>query len=376
MTRLFISLVLLAVTTAAGATPSIPAPPQVQARAYVLMDQDSGRVLAAAQPDARLEPASLTKIMTSYVVAHELKAGRIHLTDKVRISEKAWRMEGSRMFVEVNKEVTIEELLKGVIVQSGNDASVALAEHIAGGEDAFAQLMNTHAKRFGMKNSHFMNATGMPDPQHYTTARDLAILTRALIRDFPEHYAWHSLKEFSYNGITQANRNRLLWRDSSVDGVKTGHTETAGYCMVSSAKRDRMRLIAAILGSPNDKIRTDESQKLLTYGFRFFETHRLYQAKQPLTSVRVWKGSAEQARLGLAEDLYVTIPRGQYASLKAGMNIDNHVMAPLPKGQQVGKVKVNLGEQAVAERQLVALDDIGEGGLWRTMVDEVLLMLE
>ncbi len=354
----------------------IPAPPEVAASGYFLVDHHSGRVLAEANADSRLEPASLTKIMSVYVVFRELRDGNIKLTDPVLISEKAWRTGGSRMFVEVGKQVSVEDLLKGMIVQSGNDASVALAEHIAGSEETFANLMNTHAKRLGMTGSHFLNATGLPDENHYTTARDMAIVTSATIREFPEWYQWYAIKEYLYNGIKQHNRNKLLWRDASVDGVKTGHTESAGYCLVASAQRDDMRLISVMLGTKSVEVRAAETQSLLNYGFRFYETHRLYEKHQALARIRAWKGDPAEIPAGPADDIYVTIPRQQYKNLDARMELDPQVMAPVAEGQKLGRVVVTLGDDNVSEVPLVALEESAEGGIWRRVKDSVLLWFE
>lgn len=360
---------------ATAATPP-PTPPHIDGRAYILQDYDSGRILGEANSTNRVEPASLTKMMTTYVIEHELRQGHIQLTDMVRISERAWRQPGSRMFIEVNKQVAVEDLLKGVIVQSGNDASVALAEHTAGSEDAFAQLMNTYAKKLGMKGTHFVNATGLPHDNHYTTAQDMALLGRALIRDFPDHYPWYAIKEYTFNGIKQYNRNSLLWADKFVDGIKTGHTESAGFSLVASAKRDNMRLISVVVGTKSDNARAVENQKLLTYGFRFFETHKLYAANQALTKARIWKGTAETLPLGIAKDIYITIPRGSYKELAANMSIDSKITAPATKGAAYGTVSIKLGGQAIAERELVALDEVPEGGVWRNFVDEIKLVFE
>lgn len=363
-------------TISSQAAMLVPATPKIKAKGYLLIDFNSGRVLAEKKSDQRMEPASLTKMLTSYVVANELANGNIHLDDEVRISEKAWRMQGSRMFIEVGKKVTVSDLLKGMIIQSGNDATVALAEHVAGSEDAFVSLMNQHAAELGMLNSHFVNSTGLPHKDHYTTPRDLAKLAVALIRDFPEHYDWYSAKEFTFNKIKQYNRNRLLWRNKFVDGIKTGHTESAGYCLVASALRDDMRLISVVLGTHSDNARSRESQKLLTYGFRFFETHRLYKANEALTSARVWKGAQEELPLGLANDLYLTIPKGQYKKLVANMNLDARITAPIKEGQSFGSVNVNLGDELYAKRKLIALSSIESGGLFSNLVDEVKLLFE
>jgi D-alanyl-D-alanine carboxypeptidase (penicillin-binding protein 5/6) len=280
------------------------------------------------------------------------------------------------MFVEVNTQVSVADLLQGLIVQSGNDATVALAEQIAGSEDSFAALMNQHAKRLGMTQTHFVNSTGLPDPEHYTTARDIVRITRAIISEFPEYYHWYSEKKFTYNEITQYNRNKLLWRDESVDGLKTGHTESAGYCLVTSAKRDDMRLISVVLGTKSEEARADASQALLNYGFRFFETHKLYDSGTKLTSSRVWKGAVENVDLGLADTLYVTIPRGEYKNLDASMQLREQVVAPIADGQALGDVVVRLGDQTVADKSLIALQPVAEGSFWQRIVDEALLYFE
>jgi serine-type D-Ala-D-Ala carboxypeptidase (penicillin-binding protein 5/6) len=353
-----------------------PAPPDIKASGFLLMDMHSHRVLAEKNADARMEPASLTKIVTAHVVFDELRKGNLKMTDKVFVSEKAWKTEGSRMFIKVNSKVTVEDLLKGLIIQSGNDAAVALAEHIAGSEDAFANLMNEHAAQLGMTGSHFVNATGLPDKDHYTTPRDIEKVTEATIKQFPELYKLYADKEFTYNNIHQLNRNSLLWRDPSVDGVKTGHTKTAGFCLVSSAKRDGMRLIAVVMGTESMKARINESQALLNYGFRFYETHRLYSANTALVKARVWKGETEHAALGLTHDLYVTIPRRQYDKLKARTEIDPDIQAPVSKGQTLGKVIVELNGEQVAQAPLQALADVPKGGLWRQMVDSAKRLIE
>lgn len=374
---LFFSLLTLLIAPfgTALAAPT-PAPPTVDATGYLLVDMDSDTVLAAKNAEQRLEPASLTKIMTAYVVARELHNGSIKLTDQVLISEKAWKTPGSRMFVEVNTRVTVEDLLKGMIIQSGNDASVALAEHVAGSEEAFANLMNDQAHRLGMLGTHFVNATGLPDPDHYTTPRDIVLVSEAMIREFPELYELYSVKEFTYNDIRQHNRNNLLWRDASVDGVKTGHTEAAGFCLVASAKREGMRLVSVVMGTKSEKARASESQSLLNYGFRFYETHRLYGANDRLTRTRIWKGEQEEVGLGLANDLYVTIPRRQYDKLNARTDINAGIEAPVSKGQKLGEVIIELDGETITRQPLVALEEVPEGGIWRTVVDSVLMMLE
>lgn len=352
----------------------IPAPPELGAKAYVLVDYNSGRVLAEKNADQRLEPASLTKIMTAYVVFRELAKGNLKLTDMVTISQKAWRTEGSRMFAQVGAQIPVEDLLKGMIVQSGNDASVALAEHVAGDESVFAQMMNQNAERLGMKNTHFKNSMGLPDPEHYTTARDLSILTRAMIEEFPEYYKWHAIKEFMFNNIKQTNRNRLLWRDPTVDGVKTGHTEGAGFCLVTSAVREGMRMIAVVLGTKSDSERANANQALLNYGFRFFETRPLYKANEKLSEARVWKGDITELPLGLNKDFYVTFPRGQYQNLKASMEINNMIAAPVQQGDKLGVVKVAFNDQIVGQTDLVALKPVQEGGIFRRAIDSLQLL--
>jgi D-alanyl-D-alanine carboxypeptidase (penicillin-binding protein 5/6) len=371
-----ISIVAIVVPSLSVAAIPVPAAPKLAARAYLLVDVHSGKVLAENNADERMEPASLTKLMTAYIVFDELKNGTIHLDDKVLISEKAWRTGGSKMFIEVNKHVSVEKLLKGMIVQSGNDASVALAEHIAGTEDAFATLMNSYAEHLGMTNTHFANATGMPNRDHYTTASDLAKLAVAIIRESPDHYAWYSIKKYTYNGITQYNRNKLLWRDKYVDGLKTGHTESAGYCLIASAKRDDMRLVSVVLGTRSEDARAQESEKLLNYGFHFYETRPLYTANTPLTKTRVWEGNVENLDLGLAKDLYITIPRGRYDSLKTTMNINKNIVAPVDKGQTLGSVDITLEGEQIATRPLIGLHEITAGDFFQRMSDKVMLMFE
>lgn len=354
----------------------IPAPPEVGAKAYIVEDFNSGRVLAESNADQRLEPASLTKIMTAYVVFRELAAGHLKLDDMVMVSEKAWRTEGSRMFAQVGAQIPVEMLLKGMIVQSGNDASVALAEHIAGDEAVFAQMMNQNAERLGMKNTHYKNSMGLPDPEHYTTARDLVTLTRAMIDEFPEFYKWHAIKEFEFNGIKQHNRNRLLWRDPTVDGVKTGHTEGAGFCLVASSIRDGMRLISVVLGTKSDNDRANANQALLNYGYRFFETRPIYKANEKLSETRVWKGEDTQLALGLNRDFYVTFPRGQYQNLKAGIEINTMVTAPVKLGDKLGTVKVTFNDEMVGQQDLVAMKAVNEGGFFRRTIDQAQLFFK
>ncbi|WP_455230176.1 D-alanyl-D-alanine carboxypeptidase family protein [Geopseudomonas aromaticivorans] len=371
--RLFLLVLFAATPVAWAAEQVVPAAPQLAAKAYVLMDADSGRVLVEQISDERLPPASLTKLMTAYIATLEIRKGQISEKDQVTISENAWRTGGSRMFVQVGTQVTLGDLLHGIIIQSGNDASVAVAEHIAGSEDAFADLMNTTAQRLGMTNSHFMNATGLPHPEHYSSARDMAVLARAIINEDAEHYAIYSQKEFLWNNIKQPNRNLLLWRDKTVDGLKTGHTEEAGYCLVASAVREGQRLIAVVFGTSSEQARAAETQKLLTYGFRFFETRKFYQKGAELAQAPVWKGAERQLKAGLAEDLTLTLPRGQLDKLQASMSLQPMIVAPVAAGQEVGKVEVRLGEQVLHSAPLVALEAVEEGGIFRRVWDSIRL---
>ncbi len=374
---LLFACLLLLINFPLHAAPSIvPAAPTINAKAWLLIDYNSGQVLAEHNSQQRVEPASLTKMMTAYIVLYEIRNGSFQTNDLVRISEKAWRMKGSRMFIEVNSQVSVEELLKGLIIQSGNDATVALAEHVAGTEGAFVELMNQHARTMGMTGSHFTNSTGWPDPEHYTTPHDLAILSRALIRDFPEHYSWYKIKEYTYNNIRQFNRNRLLWLDERVDGIKTGHTESAGYCLVASAEENDMRLISIVLGTGSENARAAVSRKLLNYGFRFYETFLLHHAKEPLQNVRIWKGEQETLPLGLQNDLYITIPRGQRNKVKANMTLETGLIAPAIKGRAYGQVNIMLNDEQLSQQPLVALEEVPEGGLWRQLVDSVMLMFQ
>jgi len=348
-----------------------PSAPNLDASAYILMDGTSGKILAEKNSDNRLPPASLTKLMSLYIISTAIKTGQVHMTDKVRISTKAWKTEGSRMFVKANDEVPLKDLLQGIIVASGNDATVALAEYVAGSEETFTAMMNEQAKLLGMNNSHFMDSTGLPNKDHYSTAHDLAILTQAYIKAFPEDYSYYSEKWFTYNGIRQPNRNRLLWRYQYADGLKTGHTDEAGFCLVGSAKKDGMRLISVVMGEPNDSTRTEDSIRLMTYGFRFFETHKLYSATTPLTQVRVWKGEKGEIPLGVLEDMYVTVPTGQYKRLQAVLNMDNSLKAPVVKGQVCGTINIVLNNQVIASKPLIALDGSPQGSLLRRAADSV-----
>ena len=366
---LFSSLIYAGVT-------AIPAPPGIKANAYLLQDFDSGKILASKNIDQKMSPASLTKMMTVHVVSNELGSGRITLDDEVLVSKKAWKMPGSRMFIEVNKKVSVGDLLKGVIIQSGNDASVALAEYVSGSEEVFVEFMNQYASKLGMSNSHFMNSTGLPDEQHYTTVKDMAILADALIRDVPEIYALHSVKEFTFNKITQQNRNKLLWRDPDVDGIKTGHTEAAGFCLVASAKKENMRLISVVMGSESEGAREKATQSLLGYGFRFYETYKLYGANENITSVKVWKGDTEALVLGLDTDLYVTFLRGQKNQLRTEFNLSEKYIAPVNRGNVLGNLKITLADEDIADAKLIALQSVYEGSVIVRLKDNFLLLFE
>jgi len=346
----------------------------ISAKSYMLSDYQSGQVLASHNAHERVEPASLTKLMTAYIAFSALKQNRIKLDQIVPVSNRAWRMIGSRMFIEPNKEVTVDQLIRGMIVQSGNDACIALAEVIAGSEEIFVQMMNQEAQRLGMKNTHFMNTTGLPDPNHYTSAHDLTLLAAAIIRDFPEFYPLYSLKEYTYNDITQPNRNRLLWLDPHVDGMKTGWTKTAGYCLITSAKRDKRRLISVLMGTKSASERSKESQRLLNYGFQFYDTVHLYKKGEILTSIEVWKGAQDDFKAGFKSDVFFTIPKGQADNLKATMEYKQPLIAPVSSGQEVGSVKFTLNGQLVETYPLVALEDVGEGNFIGRAWDSLMLL--
>jgi D-alanyl-D-alanine carboxypeptidase (penicillin-binding protein 5/6) len=366
--------------TSAPVLASIPQPqltptaPALTANGYILMDAASGQMIAAKNPDQRMAPASLTKMMTSYIISTALRQGRIHLDDPVPISKEAWQTGGSKMFVKVGAQVPVRDLMQGIIVDSGNDACVAMAEFVAGSQDSFVNLMNQQAAALGMAGTHFADVNGLPNPDHYTTPRDMATLARHLIYDFPEDYKWYSQKWFNYNGIKQPNRNRLLWRDASVDGIKTGHTDEAGFCLVASANRNGTRLISVVMGAPTDAARADDNESLLTYGFRFFETHKLYAADTALNNIRVYQGANSQMPVGLTNDLFVVIPVGQYQNLKANLVLNAPVKAPIKKGQQLGKVEVTLSDKTINTVPLVALQDDPLGSLWQRMSDRVGLL--
>ncbi len=355
----------------------IAPPPNLAVKAYLLKDFNSNYVIASQNSSMRIEPASLTKIMTAYLAFKALKNGHLSLTQTLPVSELAWKVEGSKMFIEPNKPVTVDELLHGTIIQSGNDSSIALAEGIAGTEPQFADMMNKEAARLGMKNTHYMNATGLPDAQHFTTADDLATLATALIRDFPDQYQrLYSVKEYTYNKITQPNRNRLLWADPNVDGMKTGHTETAGYCLIASAKRDGTRRISVVLGAPTDSARASESQKLLNYGFQYFDSKLVYKQGQSINQLKVWKGTENQLASTVANDLFVTVPKGDYANVKAVMSSTQPLIAPIKKGQVIGNVKFTLNGKTIEERSLVAAKSIDGAGILGRAWDSIKLLMQ
>jgi serine-type D-Ala-D-Ala carboxypeptidase (penicillin-binding protein 5/6) len=351
---------------------AIPSPPQVIARSYILVDYQTGKVLAAANATERMEPASLTKLMTAYIVFHELSVGKLKLTDMVTVSEHAWRSEGSRTFIELGKPVSVEDLILGMIVQSGNDATIALAERVAGTEDTFAQLMNSTAKSLNMVGSHFGNSSGLPSPEDYTTARDMSLLATAMIRDFPQYYKYYSVREFVHNGIKQQNRNGLLEKDPSVDGLKTGHTDSAGFCLVTSAHRENMRLISVVLGSTSMKAREDASAALLSYGFTFYDTKLIVKAGTALASTHVWKAAQPTAELGIKDDLYMTLGRGQ-ADVKTAVDVKPKLIAPLALDADVGVVRVLNGTQVLQTIPLRPLKPVQAGGWWRRLIDTIRL---
>ncbi|MGV8843892.1 MAG: D-alanyl-D-alanine carboxypeptidase family protein [Pseudomonas sp.] len=371
--RLFLLALLSATPAAWAAEQIVPAPPQLAATSYVLMDAASGNILVENNGDEHLPPASLTKLMTAYLATLEIRRGQIAEDDMVTISEKAWRTGGSRMFIQVGTQVSVSDLLHGIIIQSGNDASVAIAEHIAGSEGAFADMMNITAKRLGMQDSQFRNATGLPDPELYSSAADMARLARAIIYEDPEHYAIYSQKEFFWNNIKQPNRNLLLWRDKTVDGLKTGHTEAAGYCLVSSAVRDGMRLISVVFGTNSEQARAAETQKLLTYGFRFFETRTFYQKGTELIQAKVWKGVNAQVKAGLAQDLTISTHKGQLKNLEASMTVNPQLVAPIEQGAVIGKVEVKLGDKVIERADLIALEAVEQGGFFSRVWDSIRL---
>lgn len=370
---LFFTLFILPMTAWSAAAP----PPKLAVNAYILRDMNSGAIIASENKDKKLEPASLTKMMTAYLTFNALKQAQIKLDQKVPVSTKAWKAEGSRMFIEPNMPVTVDELLHGLIIQSGNDAAIALAETVAGSEEQFATMMNEQAQKLGMSATHYMNATGLPDEQHYTTANDLILMAEALIRDFPEQYQrLYSQKEYTYNKIKQNNRNRLLWLDPNVDGVKTGHTKAAGYCLVSSAKRGNTRLIAVILGAKNEAMRASESQRLLNYGFQFFESTLVYKQGQAVSNIPVYKGYAKTVTATVADDLFLSLPKGEYNKVKATMTSKQPLIAPVIENQEVGKITFTLEGEVIHEETLVASSKVGPAGLIGRMIDSIKLLVK
>jgi len=377
LVRLLTALLLsISVPAAIAANAPIPPPPRLDAKSWILMDEQSGRVITSHNADSRVEPASLTKLMTAYAVFHALQDGKLRLDSEVPISERAWRMEGSRTFLQVGSRVPVDVLLQGMIVQSGNDASVALAEAVAGSEDSFAALMNQYAAQLGMSNSHFENAAGMPGANHLVTARDMAKLARAIIDEFPGYYHWYSQREFTWNNITQANRNGLLGRDPSVDGMKTGHTEAAGYCLVSSAHRDGMRMIAVVMGTSGFKAREDASLALLNYGFSFFETKRIYPRGAELARPRIYGADGGEAAIGLRHEFYATVPRGRAGEIQVSLALQPALQAPLSATTPVGKVRATLDGELVAIGDLYPLADVAEGGFFRRGWDAAMALFD
>lgn len=370
---LVFALMLALVGKAVAQSVLIPSPPQIAGSSYVLMDPKSGRIIMEENSHERLPPASLTKMMTAYIVERELDEGRISMSDMVPISVNAWKTEGSRTFVREGTEVSVEDLLRGVIIQSGNDASVALAEFVAGSEGAFVDIMNQQAQILGMKDTHFENATGLPSPDHFSTAYDLALLARAIINDYPENYSLYAEKHFTYNNIRQPNRNSLLWRDDSVDGLKTGHTEEAGYCLVASAKRQDTRFIAVVMGTSSPEARSQEVQKMLNYGFRYYESEHLFRAGQELMTARVWGGQSEQISVGMTDDVFVTIPRGSRNSLESTVELDSVIKAPIKVGDELGQVKVSYNGEVLVDQPVLALTDVPEGGFFKRLWDAIKL---
>ena len=351
----------------------VPTPPELNLSSYILMDATTGKILAESNSNSQIEPASMTKVMTGYIVADQIEQGMISNDDNVLISRKAWKMEGSRMFIEVGKRVSVKDLLKGLVIQSGNDAAVALAEYVAGSEQIFVDVMNEYASVLGLRNTLFQNSTGLPDADHFTSVRDLAVLSKALIDEFPSHYELYNEKEFTFNNIRQLNRNKLLWRDESVDGMKTGHTEAAGYCLIASAKRNDMRLVTVVAGSKSDKERFDASQRLLEYGFRFYAAQKLLEGNKELKSSTVWGGKKESVSIGLENDLLVTLPRGDFRNLTINYTIQNNIQAPIKAGDELGLVEVISNNNIVVSESLIALEDIDEKGFFGRMIAKIIL---
>ena len=357
--------------TATAIPVKTPGPPQLDVKAFILIDAKTGKVLAEKNADERIEPASLTKMMTMYVASEAIVRGQITMNDQVLISHKAWKTDGSKMFVRVGERVPLNELIKGIIVQSGNDACVAMSEHVAGSESSFVEMMNQTAKQLGMNDTHFVDSTGLPNADHYSTARDLSTLSRALIYNFPDDYQWYKTKWYTYNNIRQPNRNRLLWRNKNIDGIKTGHTDACGYCIAASGQEDNMRLIAIVLGASSDKERADAGEQLLNYGFRFFETAQLYKGNQSLANVRVWQGQEKNIAIGVTQDLYLTVPKGQYKNLTVKVETPHVVKAPVTKNQEVGELVISLNNEPFMKLPLRALSECKVGGWWTRFKDSI-----
>ena len=374
--KMLVAAALCASGIVRAAMPIVPPAPGVAADSFILMDAATRTLIAESNSDEPLPPASLTKLMTAFVAAAELESGRLSLSDRVHVSVNAWQTEGSRMFIREGTEVSVEDLLRGIIIQSGNDATVALAEHIAGDEGAFADLMNRHAEQLGMTATRFRNATGLPAEDHWSSAKDLAILTREYIRRFPENYAIYSERSFKYNDIEQPNRNRLLWRNPEVDGVKTGHTEDAGYCLIASAKRNEMRLISVVMGAADGNARMRETQKLFAYGYRYYETKRLHEANAPLTEAPVWYGKADSVPVGVAEPVVLTLAKGAEDSLQRQFDLADSLEAPLAAGDEIGVLRLTLAEETVFSAPLVALQSIEESGVFSRFGDAILRLFQ
>ena len=376
-TSTYFSFILALFISPALALAQVAPPPALAVKAYLLQDFNSGSTIVSYKQDEKIEPASLTKIMTAYVVFGAIQQGHLKLDQTLPVSEKAWKVEGSKMFIEPNKPVTVDELLHGMIIQSGNDASITLAEGVAGAEEQFADMMNKQAAKLGMKNTHYMNATGLPDSNHFTTATDLAKLATALIRDFPlEYRRLYSVKEYSYNNITQPNRNRLLWLDANVDGMKTGHTETAGYCLISSSKRGDTRLVSVLLGAVTEAMRASESQKLLNYGFQFYESTLVYKQSQTINTLRVFKGQDKTVAATVTKDFYLTLPKGDYAKVKASMTSQQPLIAPIKAGQVIGNITFSIDEKVINQQKLVAAKSIEQAGFIGRIIDSIKLWLQ
>lgn len=373
--RLLLPTLLLTWLSTGFANPTItPAAPKLNAKGYVLMDANTGMIIAQKNMHKRMPPASLTKLMTLYVTSQAIKQGQISLDNKVRISKKAWHTGGSRMFLNAGSQVPVHDLIQGIIVASGNDSCVALSQYVGGNEDTFVEMMNQSAQQLGMKDTHYMDSTGLPNPNHYSTPYDLALLTRAIITKFPEDYGWYKQKWIKYNGIKQPNRNRLLWRDQSVDGLKTGHTKAAGYCLIASAKRDDMRLISVVMGTPTDSARANDSQALLNWGFRFYQSPQLFKGDVPLATPRVWLGENKTVALGVEKPVHVTIPTGSYSKLKPQITINTPIRAPVKQGDTYGTLNISLNNKVISSTPLIALDNDPVGGFFSRIWDHLLLL--